>query len=76
MAVTSLVTFPNIGAEQFAKLSKLDNTDIETIANVLEGVKIGQGIPLLKGLRAKLGALLTEFTKNGSKMMKSKLLPG
>ena len=25
------------------KLSKLDNTDIETIASVLKGVKIGQG---------------------------------
>ena len=57
-----------ISDEQFEKLS-LDNTDIETIASVLKGVKIGQGIPFLptslKGLR----------TKNGSEMMKNKLLP-
>ena len=32
-----------ISNEQFEKLSKLDNTDIETIASVLKGVKIGQG---------------------------------
>ena len=68
-----------ISDEQFGNLSKLDNTDIETIASVLKGVKIGQGIPLLptslKGLRTIFGALWTEFTKNGSVMMKNKLLP-
>ena len=57
----------------------MDNTDIETIASVLKGVKIGQGIPFLptslKGLRTVFGALWTEFTKNGSEMMKNKLLP-
>ena len=31
--------------EQFEKLSKLDNTDIETIASILKGVKIDQWIP-------------------------------
>ena len=34
-----------ISDEQFEKLSKLDNTDIETIASILKSVKIGQGIP-------------------------------
>ena len=57
----------------------MDNTDIETIASVLKGVKIGQGIPFLptslKGLRTMFCALWTEFTKNGSEMMKNKLLP-
>ena len=65
-----------ISDEQFEKLSKLDNTDIETIASVLKGVKIGQGIPLslsLKGLRTLFGALWPEFIKNGSEM-KNKLL--
>ena len=65
--------------EQFEKLSKLDNTDIETIASVLKGVKIGQGIPFLptslKGLRTIFGALWTEFTKIGREMMKNKVLP-
>ena len=68
-----------ISDEQFEKLSKLDKTDIETIANVLKGVKIGQGIPFLptslKGSSTIFGALWTEFTKNGSEMMKNKLLP-
>ena len=67
-----------ISDEQFEKL-KLDNTDIETIASVLKGFKIGLGIQFLptslKGLCALFGALWTEFTKNGSKMMKNKLLP-
>ena len=36
-----------ISDEQFEELSKLDNTDIETIASLLKGVKIGQGIPFL-----------------------------
>ena len=66
-----------ISDEQFEKLSKLDNTDIETIASVLKGVKIGQGIPFLptslKGLRTMFGALWTEITKN--EIMKNKLLP-
>ena len=64
--------------ERFEKLSKLDNADIETVSSVLIGVKIGQGIPFLptlKGLRTIFGALWTEFTKNGSEMMKNKLLP-
>ena len=65
--------------EQFEKLGKLDNTDIETIGSVLKDVKIGQRIPFLptslKGLRTMFGALWTEFTKNGSEMMKNKLLP-
>ena len=68
-----------ISDKQFEKLSKLDNTDIETIASVLKGVKTGQGIPFLptslKRLRTVFGALWTEFTKNGSEMMKNKLLP-
>ena len=68
-----------ISDEQFERLSKLDNTDIETIARVLKGVKIGQRIPFLptslKGLRTLFGALWTEFTKNRSEMMKNKLLP-
>ena len=58
-----------ISDKQFEKLSKLDNTDIETIASVPIGVEIGQGIPflptLLKGLCTVFGALWTEFTKNG-----------
>ena len=62
-----------ISEEQFEKLSKLDNTDIETIASVLKGVKIGYGIPFLpislKGLRTLFGALWPECTKNGSEMM-------
>ena len=45
----------------------------------LKGVKIGQGIPFLptslKGLRTVFGALWAEFTKNGSAMVKNKLLP-
>ena len=36
-----------ISDEQFEKLSKFENTDIETIASVLKGVKTGQGIPFL-----------------------------
>ena len=32
-----------ISDEQFEKLSKLGNTDIETIGRILKGVKIGQG---------------------------------
>ena len=56
-----------ISDEQFEKLSKLGNTDIETIASVLKGVKIDQGIPSLttslKGLRTMFGVLWTEFTK-------------
>ena len=56
----------------------MDNTDIETIVSVLKGVKIGQGIPFLptslKGLRTMLGVLWTEFTKNGSEMMRNNLL--
>ena len=68
-----------ISDEQFEKLSKLGNTDIETIASVLKGVKIGQGMPFLKkslkGLRTMFGILRTEFTANGSEMMKNKLLP-
>ena len=60
-----------ISVEQFEKLSKLDNTDIETIASVLKGV-----LPTtLKGLCTLFGALWPEFTKNGSEMMKNKLLP-
>ena len=56
-----------ISEEQFEKLSKLDNTDIETIASVLKGVKIGQGIPFLPTI---VGALWREFTKK-SEMMKN-----
>ena len=68
-----------ISDEQFEKLSKMDNTDIETIASVLEGVKMSQGVPFLptslEGLRTIFGALWTEYTKNGSEKMKNKLLP-
>ena len=67
-----------ISDEQFEKLSKLDNTDIEIIASVLKDVKIGQGIPFLptslKGLRTLFGALLPEFTKNEREMTRNKLL--
>ena len=67
-----------ISDEQFENLSKLDNTYIETIANVPKGVKMGRGVPFLptslKGLRTIFSALWTEFTKNGSEMMKNKLL--
>ena len=52
----------------------MDNTDSETNANVLKGVKVGQGIPTsLKGLPKIFGALWTEFTKHGSEMMRNKL---
>ena len=65
--------------KQFEKLSKLNNTDIETIASVLKGAKIGQGIPFfptsLIGLGTIFGALWIEFTKNGSEMIKNTLLP-
>ena len=68
-----------ISDEQFEKRKKLDNTDIETIASVLKGIKIGQGIPFLptslKGLRTLFAALWPEFTKNVSEMVKNKLLP-
>ena len=68
-----------ISDEQFEKLRKLDNTDIETITSVLKGVKIGQGIPFLptslKGLYTVFGALWREFTKKVREMMKNKLLP-
>ena len=68
-----------ISDEQFEKLCKLDNTDIEAIASVLKGAKIGQGIPFLptslKGLRTMFVALWTEFTINGREMMKNTLLP-
>ena len=67
-----------ISDEQFERLSKLDNSDIETIASVLKSVKIEQGIPFLptslKGLGTMFGALWTEFTKHGSEKMKNKLL--
>ena len=63
----------------FEELSKLNNTDIETIASVLKDVKIGQGIPFLptsvNGSRAVFGALCAAFTKKGSKTMKNKPLP-
>ena len=52
-----------ISDEQFVRLRRLDNTDNETIASVLKGVKIGQGIPFLptslKGLHTIFGALWT-----------------
>ena len=42
-------------------------------------LKIGQGIPFLltslKGMRTVFGALWAAFTKNGSEVMKNKLLP-
>ena len=60
------------------KLSDLDGTDMEKIANVLKGSKIGQGIPLLptsvSELRNIFGKLFKKFEKHGSKMMKTKLL--
>ena len=50
--------------EQFEKVSKLYNTDTERF------------LPTpLKRLRAIFGALWTEFTQNGSEMIKNKLLP-
>ena len=57
-----------ISDEQFEKLSKLDNTDIETIPSVLKGVKIGRGIPFLP---TSLKGLHTMF---GSEMMKNTLM--
>ena len=65
--------------DQFEKLSDLDGTDMEKIANVLKGSKIGQGIPLLptslSELRNIFGKLYKKFEKHGSKMVKTKLLP-
>ena len=68
-----------ISGDQFEKLSALDGTDMEKIANVLKGSKIGQGIPFLPTLLPELlnmfGKLWEKFEKNGSKMVKTKLLP-
>ena len=68
-----------ISGDQFEKLSDLDGTDMEKIANVLKGSKIGQGIPLLPTSLSELcnifGKLYKKFEKLGSKMVKTKLLP-
>ena len=39
-----------IFGDQFEKLSALDGTDMEKIASVLKGAKIGQGVPFLPTL--------------------------
>ena len=68
-----------ISGEQYEKLSALDSTDTERIANVLKGSKIGQGIPFLptslSELRAIFGKLYKKIKKDGHKMVRSKLLP-
>ena len=62
--------------KQFEKLSKLNNTDIETIASVLKGVKIGQVIPFLTtSLKDYVQYLVLYGQKNGSEMMTNTLLP-
>ena len=56
-----------ISGDQFEKLSALDGTDMEKIANVLKGSKIGQGIPflptVLSELPNKFGKLWEKFEK-------------
>ena len=74
-----LVRVGLISGDQFEKLSALDGTDMEKIANVLKGSKIGQGIPFLptslSELRNIFGKLWEKFERHGSKMVKTKLLP-
>ena len=53
-----------ISDEQFEKLSKLDNTYIETIARVLKGVKIGQWILFLSTSLKGLGTIFGETMRN------------
>ena len=57
----------------------LDGTDMEKIASVLKGAKIGQGVPFLhtplSDLRNIFGKLWEKFEEHGSKMVKTKLLP-
>ena len=68
-----------ISGDHFEKFSALDGTDMEKIANVLKGSKIGQGIPFLptslSELRNIFGKLYKKIEKPGSKMVKTKLLP-
>ena len=68
-----------ISGDQFEKLSALDDTDMEKIASVLKGAKIGQGVPFLptslSDLRDIFGKLWEKFEKHGSKMVKTNLLP-
>ena len=57
----------------------LDCTDMEKIASVLKGAKIGQGVPFLptslSDLRDIFGKSWEKFEKHGSKMVKTKLYP-
>ena len=68
-----------ISGDQFEKLSALDSADMEKIASLLKGAKIGQGVPFLpmslSDLRNIFGKLWEKFKKHGSKMVKTKLLP-
>ena len=68
-----------ISGDQFEKLSALDGIDMEKIASVWKGAKIGQGVPFqptsLSDLRNIFGKLWEKFEKHGSKMVKTKLLP-
>ena len=68
-----------VSGDQVEKLSDLDGTDMEKIANILKGSKIGQGMPLLptslSELRNIFGQLYKKIEKHGSKMVKTKLLP-
>ena len=68
-----------ISGEQYEKLSALDSTDMGKIANVLKSSKIGQGIPFLptslSEVRAIFGKLYKKIEKDGSMMVRSKLLP-
>ena len=68
-----------ISGEQYEKVSALDSTEMEKIANVLKSSKIGQEIPFLptslSDLRAIFGKLWEKFEKHGGKMVRSKLLP-
>ena len=67
-----------ISGDQFEKQSALDGTDMEMIANVLKGSKIGQGIPFLPTSLSELlnifGKLYKKFEKHGSKIVKTNLL--
>ena len=68
-----------ISGDQYEKLSALDGTDMEKIASVSKGAKIGQGVLFLptslSDLRNIFGKLWEKFEKHGSKMVKTKLLP-
>ena len=57
-----------ISRDQFEKLSDLDGTDMEKIANVLKASKIGQGIPLLPTSLSELRNIFRELYKKSKNM--------